>query len=89
MKMILSYMVTVTMVPMAAEEMTNAGGILKLSVSFKSVAAACLTKSVGPCAMEIPLVNAVSQMGIRFRMSFVSSTFVTVDSLQGFSVCST
>ncbi|RYR65480.1 hypothetical protein Ahy_A03g011410 isoform D [Arachis hypogaea] len=66
----------------------EAGGILKLWVMFRFIAAACFTKSVEPCATQIPTVTEVSQMGITLRRSFVSSTLVTVANLHGFSFSS-
>jgi hypothetical protein len=72
-------------VPIAAAEEIEAAGIVKLSLSFKFIEAACFTKSVWPCATHIPVVNDVSYMGIMFRISFVSSTLVTVANLHGLS----
>ncbi|MCI10149.1 hypothetical protein A2U01_0031241 [Trifolium medium] len=70
-------------VPIAAAEAIEAGGIVKLLLSFKFIAAACFTKSVEACATHIPVVNDVSHIGIMFRISFVSSTLVTVANLHG------
>lgn len=69
---------------MAAAEATEAGGILKEGVRVRFMPEACFTKRVELCAMQIPFVSKVSQMGKTLRMSFVSSTLVTVDNLHGF-----
>ena len=63
------------MVPKAETDSMEAGGILKLLFIFKFIAAACLTVWF---AVHTPTTNEVSHMGITFRISFVSSTLVTV-----------
>ncbi|RHN68322.1 hypothetical protein MtrunA17_Chr3g0112641 [Medicago truncatula] len=79
----LSYKGTNIKVPIAVTETTEPGGIVKLSLSFKFIEAACFTKSVVACAKVIPVVNEASHMGIMLRTSFVSSTLVTVANLHG------
>lgn len=71
------------MVPTAPAEAMEAGGMLKVVVRWRFMEAACLMNKVELCAMTIPLVKEVSQMGITLRISFVSSTLVNVDSLHG------
>lgn len=70
--------------PTAARETMEAGGILKFGVMFKFKVAACLVKKVEVCAKHTPNGSAVSHMGIMMRISFTSSTFVTVANIHGF-----
>ncbi|KAK7281901.1 hypothetical protein RIF29_10266 [Crotalaria pallida] len=80
---ILSYIGTNIMAPIAATEAIEVAGIVKLWLNFKFMVAACFTKSVDPCATHIPVtvINEVSHMGNMFKTSFVSSTLVIVDNL--------
>ena len=45
---------------------------------------ACLMKNVEVCATQTPNGRMASQIGIMLRISFISSTLVTVASLHGF-----
>ncbi|WVZ08190.1 hypothetical protein V8G54_021536 [Vigna mungo] len=83
--MTLSYIGTNTMVTKPVRDNMDAGGISKLLLIFKFIAADCLTKSVDPYATDNPTNTVVSHMGTTFRISFVSSTLVTVANLHGFS----
>lgn len=71
------------MMPTADRPKREAGGTTKLLEILRSKVVLCLTKKVEVWATQMPNGSVVSQIGIMLRMSFSSSTSVTVESLHG------